>query len=68
MDYHDWRKAIFNQPIQDLEKADFKSEAFCLNLDEAFDHIDRALIDDGLYSFEEEQLVIGFSLYPFSID
>jgi hypothetical protein len=73
MDYYDWRNAVFNQPIQDLEKADFESEAFCLNLDEALDHIDRALMDDGLYSFEEEQLVIGFSLlfgktftdYPF---
>lgn len=62
MDYYDWRNAVFNQPIQDLEKADFESEAFCLHLDEVFDHIDRALIDDGLYSFEEKQLVIGFSL------
>jgi hypothetical protein len=61
MDYYDWRNAVFNQPIQDLEKADCESEAFCLNLDEAFDHIDRALMDDGLYAFQEEQLVTGFS-------
>ena len=73
MDYYDWRNAVFNQPIQDLEKTDYESVAFCLNLDEAFDHSARALMDDGLYSFEEEQLVIGFSLlfgmtftdYPF---
>jgi len=62
LDYYDWRNAVFNQPISDLEDADFESEAFNLSLDEAFDHIDRALMDDGLYSFTEEQLVIGFSL------
>ena len=62
MDYYDWRNAVFNQPIQDLGKTDYESEAFWLNFDEAFDHIDRALMDDGLYAFKEEQLVIGFSL------
>jgi len=62
LDYYDWRNAVFNQPIRDLEHADYESDAFFLSLDEAFDHIDRALMDDGLYSFKEEQLVIGFSL------
>lgn len=62
MNYYDWRNAVFNQPIQTLEKADYESEAFTLGLPEAFDHIDRALMDDGMYSFKEEQLVIGFSL------
>ena len=62
MNYYDWRNAVFNQPIQTLEKADYESEAFTLGLAEALDHIDRALIDDGMYSFKEEQLVIGFSL------
>ena len=62
LEYYDWRNAVFNQPIQHLEKADYESEAFFLGLDEAFDHIDRALMDDEMYSFKEEQLVIGFSL------
>ncbi len=62
MNYYDWRNAVFNQPIQDLAKADYESEAFCLGLAEALDQIDRALIDDGMYSFKEEQFVIGFSL------
>ncbi len=62
MDYYDWRNAVFNQRIQDLEKADYESEAFTLGLDEALDHIDRALMDDGLYSFKAERLVTGFSL------
>jgi len=62
LDYYEWRNAVFNQPIRDLVNADYESEAFNLSLDEAFDHIDRALMDDGLYSFKEEQLVIGFSL------
>ena len=62
MDYDDWRNAVFNQPIRDLADADYESDAFFLSLDEAFDHIDRALMDDCLYSFKEEQLVIGFSL------
>ena len=62
MDYYDWRNAVFNQPIRSLEKADYESEAFALELAQAFDHIDRALMDDGMYSFQEEQLVIGFSL------
>ncbi|MCY2984380.1 MAG: hypothetical protein NTY15_12200 [Planctomycetota bacterium] len=62
MNYYDWRNAVFNQPIQTLEEADCESEAFTLGLAEALDHIDRALMDDGMYSFKEEQLVIGFSL------
>jgi len=62
LDYYDWRNAVFNQPIRDLAEADYESDAFFLSLDEAFDHIDRALMDDGLYSFKEEQLVIGFSI------
>jgi hypothetical protein len=62
LDYYDWRNAVFNQPIQALEKADYESEAFTLGLDEALDHIDRALMDDDMYLFREEQLVIGFSL------
>ncbi|MCY3010300.1 MAG: hypothetical protein ACK5OC_27655 [Pirellula sp.] len=62
MDYYDWRNDVFNQPIRDLEDADYESDAFNLSLDEALDHIDRALMDDGLYAFKEEQLVIGFSL------
>ena len=62
MNYYDWRNAVFNQPIQDLANSDNESEAFTLVLDEAYDHIDRALVDDEMYSFKEEQLVIGFSL------
>ena len=62
LDYYDWRNAVFNQPVRDLADADYESDAFFLSLDEAFDHIDRALMDDGLYSFKREQLVIGFSL------
>ncbi len=38
LDYYDWRNAVFNQPIQDLEKADYEIEAFNLGLAEAFDH------------------------------
>ena len=48
MNYYDWRNAVFNQPIQNLEKANYESEAFTLGLAEALDHIDRALIDDEI--------------------
>lgn len=50
MDYCDWRNAVFNQPIRDIADADYESDAFFLSLEEAFDHINRALMDDGLYS------------------
>ena len=42
LDYHEWRNAVFNQPIRDLEDTDYDGDAFNLSLDEAFDHIDRA--------------------------